>query len=380
MINKIGTRRKVFKDVWLRLMILQSFILLGVVHERKKTMEILMPDLPEYTEIQEFFVRELGLVGKKIDHRKERPLPENSLIYCHDISHWQKRLELSDKFSVSVILVGNENYDVNKWEPINEYESIKCAFLQYFPKTQSSHFRPILEFIANSINVVFQKSFWAVTLNGYLKHRAVKRLKFRFPVHPFPLGYTDRFVLELQKLGLCNANSKSLFGALIAPLPSEAGGISFFGQKGSWYRRHMVEQFERSARASVQRYDSFGGDTQPVTSTQYVNSILNSRFVLCPPGNVSSQSFRYYEAIALGAIPIITEISVQDWNSQDYWPQKVRWKHSNYKEVWKGLKSLSNSELDNLSLELRDFVQREFAHLRGLLEECTGRDNVIDRG
>ena len=352
-----------------------------MIHERKKTMEVLMPDLPEYTEIQEFFVRELGLVGKKIDHRQERPLPENSLIYCHDINHWQIRLERSEELSVSVILVGNEYYDVNKWKPINEYESIKCAFLQYFPKTQSSNFLPILIFIATNINVVFQKSFWVVALNGYLKYRDVKRLKFRFPVHPFPLGYTDRFILELQKLRLCKANSNSLFGALIVPLPSETGGISFFGQKGPWYRRHMVEQFERSERASVQRYDSFGGDTQPATSTQYANSILNSRFVLCPPGNVSSQSFRYYEAIALGAIPIITEISIQDWNSQDYWPQKVRWKRSNYKGVWKGLKSLSNSELDNLSLELRDFVQREFAHLRGLLEECTGGlDNVIDRG
>lgn len=339
-----------------------------------------MPDLPEYTAIQAFFVRELGLVGKKIDHREKWPLPKNSLIYCHDISHWQKRLELSDKFSVSVILVGNEYYDVDKWKPINDYESIKCAFLQYFPKNQSSQFRPLLKFITNNIDLVFQKSFWRVALTGYLKYRFVKRLKFRFPVHPFPLGYTDRFFLELQKLGLCDANPKSLFGALIAPLPSQAGGISFYGQKGTWYRRHMVEHFERSAGACVQRYDSFGGDTQPATSTQYVNSILNSRFVLCPPGNVSSQSFRYYEAIALGAIPIITEISIQDWNSHDYWPQKIRWKHSDHKEVWKGLKSLSNSELDNLSLELRDFVQRDFAHLRYLLEECTGRYDVIDRG
>ena len=73
-----------------------------------------MPDLPEYFEKNEFFRRELNLSGTKIDQEDDIPLPRNSLLYCNNLSHWEKRLRLSEISSLSVIIAANEYYKKDK--------------------------------------------------------------------------------------------------------------------------------------------------------------------------------------------------------------------------------------------------------------------------
>ena len=40
----------------------------------------------------------------------------------------------------------------------------------------------------------------------------------------------------------------------------------------------------------------------------YVDSLVSAQFALCPPGFANNESFRFYEALACGALPI--EVSV----------------------------------------------------------------------
>jgi hypothetical protein len=332
-----------------------------------------MPSIPEYSEINEFFARELGLHGKMINHEASEALPENCLIYCNDLTHWKRRLALSRKASVSVIIGSNEYYDLSKLTQLNNFESIKCAFVQYLPNGKRIRAGLFVSFILRFPQVLSQRAFYATLKQGFKKYRTVTQERFNVPIHPFPLGYTERFARELKDLGILQASQGSLFQGNLVSDFTQRDKISFFGQKGSWYRRFMVKFFESHPNFQMEAYSSFGGFTDLPSSTGYSDLILKSRFVVCPPGNCSSQSFRYYEAIALGAIPVLTEASIQDWNAYDYWPSNTPWKNKNFVEIWKSLSSLSQMELEELSLELRKFVQYQISTTREI--SCTNSDD-----
>ena len=345
----------------------------------RQPIQILMPDLPEYFEKNEFFRRELNLSGTKIDQEDDIPLPRNSLLYCNNLSHWEKRLKLSEKSSLSVIIAANEYYKKDKWLDVNDFESIKCAFIQYLPHHQRTRFSTILKFIFSNSQFLYDKAFWGTLKSSSQIYCEMRSLKFKIPVFNFPLGYTDRFVKELKNLDLLSENSKSLYTDKIYNNSSRGAGVSFEGQKGSWYRRLMVEYFEKNAAARTDKYGSFGGFTDSPETTNYAESILASRFVVCPPGNVSSQSFRYYEAIALGAIPIVTEASIQDWNTHSYWPQNIGWKSSNFVDIWLSLRKLDYEALDDLSNTMRTYVAEQLKITEKLLRASVAGSNTIFR-
>lgn len=333
-----------------------------------------MPNLPEYSEKGEFFTRELDLFGKKINHEVDEPLPENSLIYCNDLMHWQRRLKLSKKSSVSVVIGSNEYYDMSRLRLLNDLESIKCAFIQYLPDRGRVRIRTLLSFAIRMPKVFLQRDFYGTAKLGLKNYRSVKARKFNIPVYRFPLGYTERFARELNDLGLLQASGSLFYGDHFSNF-SERPSLSFFGQKGSWFRRLMVDYFQAQPNFKKETYSSFGGFTNLPQFTDYCQTILQSRFVVCPPGNCSSQSFRYYEAIALGAIPVLAETSIQDWNTFDYWPETRPWKNSNFVQVWQSLASLSQVELEALSLELRKFILDQISITRELLNSCTNAED-----
>ena len=336
-----------------------------------------MPNLPEYSENNEFFARELGLYGKKINHEDDQALPENSLIYCNDLDHWKFRLALSQKSSVCVIIGSNEYYNINKLLPLNEFESIRCAFIQYLPNEKRISVTSFASFILRFPQVLSQRAFYGTARLGFQNYRKVSKKRFKVPVYPFPLGYTERFARELKDLGILHAGHDSLFQEKNFSDFSQRENISFFGQKGSWYRRLMLDFFARNPNFQMKAYSSFGGFMESPRTTEYSEFILNSRFVVCPPGNCSSQSFRYYESIALGAIPVLAETSIQDWNSFDYWPLNTPWKNLGFVEIWNSLSVLSREELHELSEEMRKYVLDQILITRNLLRACVNNDSQL---
>lgn len=341
-----------------------------------KLIQVLMPNLPEYFEEGEFFLRELDLKGKKINQDEEEPLPRNSVIYCNNLDHWEKRLMLSEASTITVIIATNEYYRSEKWLEVNRIKSIKCAFIQYLPSKRRTRFRSIVKFVLHNPNILLKKVFWGTTIRASRTYLEMRRLNFHIPVYEFPLGYSDRFIIELKNLGMLPDKSSSLFKEEIYDRNRRRDSVSFIGQKGRWYRRLMVDYFERIADASISKYGSFGGFTHLPQTTDYASSILSSKFVVCPPGNVSSQSFRYYEAIALGAVPIVTEVSLQDWNTHEYWPRNTSWKNSNFIDVWISLKKLNEKELNSLISELRFKISGQFSNTRALLRHCMEHDEA----
>lgn len=92
---------------------------------------------------------------------------------------------------------------------------------------------------------------------------------------------------------------------------------SFVGQKQHTWRDAFVRAVEGRGDGILHISSGFGGlgsDGFPYDS--YIRLMLRSDFVLCPPGNVSPDSFRVCEALECGAIPIVT--------GRDYWKRVFR--------------------------------------------------------
>lgn len=85
---------------------------------------------------------------------------------------------------------------------------------------------------------------------------------------------------------------------------------SFVGQKQHTVREAFVRAVEGRGDGILHVSTGFGGlgnDGFPYTS--YLRLMIRSDFVLCPPGNVSPDSFRVCEALECGAVPIVTGLS-----------------------------------------------------------------------
>ena len=88
--------------------------------------------------------------------------------------------------------------------------------------------------------------------------------------------------------------------------------FSFVGQTGSPNRLRAIRVLEKhnsSLRKCIVLRDGFGGTegsngASLSTSNEYIDTLVNSRFSLCPSGNFAGASFRWFESLILGAIPI----------------------------------------------------------------------------
>ena len=69
----------------------------------------------------------------------------------------------------------------------------------------------------------------------------------------------------------------------------------------------------------IEQGDSFSNPTTGLNTIQYQDLLSNSIFALCPPGNVHLDSFRIYEALEAGAIPIALGRTAQQPERPSYW-------------------------------------------------------------
>jgi hypothetical protein len=336
--------------------------------------EILLPEMPEYQADSQFLRRELGLVGKKVNHESSSPLPQNSVIYCNNISHWEKRLLLSTPKSVIAIIACNEYYDKQIFEKINNFRSLKCAFIEYLPAQNQIKLSPLVMFVTKNPKVLVQRRFWGTLKLGFKNWLDCKNLKFQIPVFGFPLGYSERFIKELDALDVITDSEMSLLE--VRP-PVDFGKrkiFTFFGQRGSWYRRFMIDYFQRKF-GNFETYSGFGGNPGNYQGSSYATELISSKFVLNPPGNRSSQCARYLETIICGGIPVITEISIQCWINHEYWPAGTPWKNFEFRKLWESLCSLDDLSAEQLNQDLRNFVRKNFNLTRERIAEAISGPN-----
>jgi hypothetical protein len=113
-----------------------------------------------------------------------------------------------------------------------------------------------------------------------------------------PLGYTPDTRPVLADIGL---------------LPKEMRWF-FSGQITHERRKQMMNQLVTMSDGMFVGTDGFSKGMGP---WEYYSHIASSRAVICPPGAVTQDSFRVYETLEAGAIPIVDKFSSQ--GNGDYW-------------------------------------------------------------
>lgn len=114
----------------------------------------------------------------------------------------------------------------------------------------------------------------------------------------FPLGYSPGFERERGEPGI-EQRSKLW---------------SFLGEANKSSRVEMIEALTPLRPSLVHCTDR--GQFKPMGTEDYMQVLRDSIFVPCPMGNVNLDSFRVYEALQCGAIPVLERRATLDYFTQ----------------------------------------------------------------
>jgi hypothetical protein len=123
---------------------------------------------------------------------------------------------------------------------------------------------------------------------------------------------------------------------------------SFVGQVQNPSRQQCVDVLKTLPDGFLHIVEAFGGQGNGIEYQEYLDIMCQSKCVICPSGSMCVDSFRFYEAIECGAIPITEKRSPRDSKDFDYWlecgiPDKfVR------VESWKQISNLTDTNFDDM--------------------------------
>jgi len=87
---------------------------------------------------------------------------------------------------------------------------------------------------------------------------------------------------------------------------------SFIGQNQNPFRNQCIEALKQMEGGYLKVTPDFGGQTDGMEYQEYLDIMCQSKYVICPAGSMCVDSFRLYEAMETGAIPITDARSPRD--------------------------------------------------------------------
>ncbi len=96
---------------------------------------------------------------------------------------------------------------------------------------------------------------------------------------------------------------------------------SFIGQVQNPFRQACVDVLKTLPDGFLHTTLAFGGEVQGIEYQEYLDICCQSHYVICPAGSMCVDSFRLYEAIECGAIPITDVRAPRDPEDFNYWDE-----------------------------------------------------------
>ena len=84
-----------------------------------------------------------------------------------------------------------------------------------------------------------------------------------------------------------------------------------------------------------------------------MDALLESKYIWSPPGNISNLSYRYFEALICGAVPLAPPSTVQDPHLWENWAQDLSIKLFSWKNLLKFAAELQ--ELERMKIRDQEF-------------------------
>lgn len=284
----------------------------------------------------------------------------------------------SNGHSFGLVHIMDENYD----HDISVYNMDKCVivFREYY--------RPrggILPLVSNYCKSFFLPVYNASTRSGFCRFAADLKIRVLgtfsvlafmrrqyLPQLPstkkilfFPLGYTDRVqrekidVLDVAKGGIC-----------FSKITERKYRFSFCGQGSKKDRKTMLECFKYCCPNYIFESDS-ASESGALSGEVYGGILAQSIFVPCPLGNINIDTYRLFEALDAGAIPILT--SRYAYQPYDYYkvllgdhpiPTFRSWRQA---EIF--VRNISDDSIEKLSEEINFWYKSYRLFLKSIINK-----------
>jgi hypothetical protein len=316
----------------------------------------------------EYLRREYNLVSHLVDPNRISESDALTYIACTEPSNWEQFLRSANPSSVVFFLLGNETYDKKKYELLNEFKSIRHVFLYNPPRNSSSlGLLALLGWILRVPSDLKSKHLFFAWKFAYQMKKNAKSARIRYSWSNLPLGYTNRFVMQLPD-ELVNSSMSLIDNWPFVKFGESQGHknqIKFMGQIGTWYRKELLKYFSRFSDFEYVESSGWGLSSK----NGYVETLQSSTFILCPPGIYTNETFRYYESIICGALPIAPVNTLHDFHSSVYWSQILPFyvKHSHI-EMYRFLRKLPANRIAKYQLYSRNLVASEIQAVRVKLQ------------
>lgn len=274
----------------------------------------------------EFLRRELGIQWQQVTAEEMRALTQQHsrlLLLISEPDHYRDIVHSSADESLVVFMISDEGYSLERLD-LARSPSIARIY-RHYPAQPASWIR-IIQAAAGYVRDARGTSQSPKTVlpnvaSGLTLRRRMKEwASLGDRLQAVPLGYTDTFAHAFaERMQL--APNESFFAAPISEEPRPIS-IAFRGNRGLAQRIVGIERAQRIPNADISTVDAdWSGRAEGDVGDSYVQSLLAARFALCPPGFANNESFRFYEALICGALPVeiataTTHLGELPWRSR----------------------------------------------------------------
>ncbi len=329
---------------------------------------------------REFLLRELGLQITFLDPSVPESLKvtgNQKLVFIATTNPkiWRDFLEKRPPESVVFLLLGNETYHKETYLAFNDLVSIRLALIYALPQ-EGRILNSLGGLLGQLIDATsFSTRYMIQSLRdfktGIIKLRQSKSTSFVFPTLRLPQGYSNAFVLQLERLIPDFEEHESLLGnEKVANLVANSEtfySFGFVGQSGPPRRMHVIERLTNLQDNQVIVKHGFGGNDINVDNS-YLQMLLKTKFPVIPPGAFNTLNHRYTESLIMNRLPIIIANVPTDsfWNNN--WSRSLAFfSKFSYKYLLKRCIRFSNQEIDLRVMQAKDEDFGEIKRTKNLL-------------
>ena len=277
----------------------------------------------------EFWTREFGFLTHDPNLENVENLLKDDLIPIVEIRDGIADYSHLPANSIVALCHVDEKYDYELFQSIINCDAFIGVIRQYgmFGKKKTSVVSAIFFGVFQNLRIkeiTMPRRTIGWMIEGLrMKNRQTKMKELAKDSHKFvleiPLGYTDyfveTFVNEIPSKLVEKFNSR---GSLLEIAEANLQFFSllkktrfvFIGQIGQIVRRQAIEALKKLKSKNLVLRDGYGGVSNDENRAlrigeEYVDGLLNSKISVCPPGNISGNSYRIMESLICGAYPAV---------------------------------------------------------------------------
>lgn len=263
----------------------------------------------------EFLRREFGIHWQQVTENELRSRIADShrtLIVMSEPDPYKRIVGQAPPAALTSVMVSDEAYSLERLR-LAAQPAIHHVFRHY--PTQPASWRAIAACATGYVHDSRGTSQSASTITPNIRSGMRVRARMRHwegingKVTSIPLGYTDSFAQAFTDRFHLPEN-ESLFAHEVARDETRQRSVVFRGNRGLAQRIVGCERTQRIRGSEVEFIDAeWSARAADDVGGSYVDSLLSARFALCPPGFANNESFRFYEALVCGALPIEASVA-----------------------------------------------------------------------